>query len=77
MNEGAVTDIRIATFNLESLDEPPRTERPLSERVRSLRPALEALEADILCLQEVNGQHVKGERERVLHALKALLEGTR
>jgi predicted extracellular nuclease len=60
--------MRVATFNLESLD------APAEPRARLLRPALERLEADILCLQEVNGQKVGG--RRVLAALDALLEGT-
>ncbi len=69
--------MRIATFNLESLDLPPKAKVPLEVRAQVLRPALERLEADILCLQEVNGQHVKGKPERVLAALDRLLEGTR
>jgi endonuclease/exonuclease/phosphatase family metal-dependent hydrolase len=62
--------MRIATFNLESLD------LPLGPRAAVLRPALERLEADILCLQEVNGQHVAGAQGRRLAALDALLDGT-
>lgn len=69
--------MRIATFNLESLDLPPKAPVPLSERATVLRPALERLEADILCLQEVNGQHVPGWQERALLALDQLLAGTR
>jgi endonuclease/exonuclease/phosphatase family metal-dependent hydrolase len=66
--------IRIATFNLESLDE--RTEQgvPLADRVAALRPVLLALRADVLCLQEVNGQPVP--TGRALAALHTLLEGT-
>jgi endonuclease/exonuclease/phosphatase family metal-dependent hydrolase len=60
--------MRVATFNLESLDE------PVAARAGLLRPALERLEADVLCLQEVNGQKIGG--RRVLAALDALLEGT-
>lgn len=69
--------VRIATFNLENLDDEPRADVPLLARKAALRPELERLDADILCLQEVNGQHVKGESERVLSALRAVLEGTR
>ena len=69
--------MRIATFNLESLDLPPRAAMPLEARAEILRPALERLRADILCLQEVNGQHVPGERDRTLAALDRLLAGTR
>lgn len=69
--------LRIATFNLENLDLPPKAELKLADRAAVLRPALERLEADILCLQEVNGQHVPGRSERVLAALDQLLAGTR
>ena len=62
--------MRIATFNVENLD------LPLGQRAAVLRPALERLRADIICLQEVNGQHVRGEHGRRLLALDALLEGT-
>src|SRR6185295_1312598 len=56
--------MRLATFNLESLDLPPKAGMPLETRAEVLRPALERLDADILCLQEVNGQHVAGREER-------------
>ncbi len=69
--------MRIASFNLESLDLPPKAKVPLEVRAQVLRPALERLDADILCLQEVNGQHVPGRPERMLLALDKLLEGTR
>jgi endonuclease/exonuclease/phosphatase family metal-dependent hydrolase len=68
--------MRLATFNLESLDLPPKAEVALEERVDLLRPQLERLEADILCLQEVNGQYRKGASERTLDALDQLLAGT-
>jgi endonuclease/exonuclease/phosphatase family metal-dependent hydrolase len=48
----------------------------LEERIDLLRPQLERLEADILCLQEVNGQYRKGASERTLDALDLLLTGT-
>jgi len=69
--------MRLATFNIESLDLPTRSEPPFEARAAALRPALERLAADILCLQEVNGQHVPGAPERRLVALDLLLEGTR
>ena len=68
--------MRIATFNLESLDLPPKARVPLEVRAELLRPALERLQADVLCLQEVNGQHTAGQRERRLLALDRLLAGT-
>lgn len=69
--------MRLATFNLESLDLPPKASVPLEVRAEVLRPALDQLHADILCLQEVNGQHVAGSGERRLLALDQLLAGTR
>jgi endonuclease/exonuclease/phosphatase family metal-dependent hydrolase len=69
--------MRLATFNIESLDLPPRGEVPFETRTAALRPILEHLAADILCLQEVNGQHVPDEPERRLVALDLLLAGTR
>jgi endonuclease/exonuclease/phosphatase family metal-dependent hydrolase len=42
-----------------------------------LRPALERLAADVLCLQEVNAQRVSGHEQRELAALDQLLAGTR
>jgi endonuclease/exonuclease/phosphatase family metal-dependent hydrolase len=64
--------IRIATFNLESLDNDA-----LTLRIAGLWPALDRLRADILCLQEVNGQRASGGRERRLTALSALIADTR
>lgn len=69
--------MRLATFNLESLDLPPKASRPIDARIAVLRPELERFDADILCLQEVNGQHVPDRPERVLAALDLLLAGTR
>lgn len=70
---------RIATFNLENLDEDP-SEGPgrpsFAERAAVLRPTLERLRTDILCLQEVHGQE-RPDQPRDLLALKALLAGTR
>jgi endonuclease/exonuclease/phosphatase family metal-dependent hydrolase len=68
--------MRLATFNLESLDLPPRARLPLQTRAAVLRPALMRLDADIVCLQEVNGQHVPGQSARALTALDQLLDGT-
>jgi endonuclease/exonuclease/phosphatase family metal-dependent hydrolase len=68
--------MRLATFNLESLDLEPKAQVALETRTAVLRPALERVAADILCLQEVNGQHLPGQAERQLVALERLLEGT-
>lgn len=68
--------MRIATFNLESLDPVSRGGVTIDERAEILRPQLERLRADVLCLQEVNGQRAPGAPERSLVALDALLAGT-
>ncbi|TAN47115.1 MAG: endonuclease [Rhodospirillales bacterium] len=69
---------RLATFNLENLD--TRPERAggahLDERLKLLRPQIERLDADILCLQEVNAQEVEKHGERRALALEQLIEGT-
>jgi len=67
---------RLATFNLESLDDGPDVEPPLAERFAILRPQLLRLRADILCLQEVNAQRAAGRRARRFAALDALLAET-
>lgn len=69
--------MRLATFNLESLDLPPKAAVGLEARAAVLRPAIERLNADVVCLQEVNGQRVAGVAERQLVALDQLLQGTR
>ena len=68
--------LRIATFNLESLDDLPDQAVPLAARIDVLRPQLMRLQADVLCLQEVNAQRTTSDGPRVLHALDRLLEGT-
>jgi endonuclease/exonuclease/phosphatase family metal-dependent hydrolase len=66
--------LRLATFNLENLDDAPGLLPPLAERIAVLRPQLVHTQADILFLQEVNGQPAKA--PRTLAALDALLAGT-
>lgn len=68
--------IRIATFNMESFggDRPGRD--ATRDRIPVLRARLASLEADILCLQEVNGQREPEAEERDLSDLDALLAGT-
>jgi endonuclease/exonuclease/phosphatase family metal-dependent hydrolase len=69
------TTLRIATFNLENFDDPgPGVEPALASRIAVTRPQLERLRADVLCLQEVNGQEQNG--VRTLAALDALIAGT-
>lgn len=67
--------MRIATFNLEKLDDKPGQKPTLAERISAMRPQLLRLKADILCLQEVNGQKEKGQPCRLL-ALERLIKGT-
>lgn len=68
--------LRIATFNLENLDDSPRADPPLAARLGVLRPQLERLNADVLCLQEVDGQRPEGGGPRELRALDTLIART-
>lgn len=71
-----MTQIRIATFNLENFDETLPTARPsLAERITLMKPQITRLRADIACFQEVHGQERPGQ-PRDLLALKELLAGT-
>lgn len=67
--------VRLATFNLENLDDVPGKKPTLADRIRVMRPQLARLNADILCLQEVNGQEQPG-KPRSLLALDQLVAGT-
>ncbi|MET8874133.1 endonuclease/exonuclease/phosphatase family protein [Nocardia sp. NPDC004604] len=73
-----MTTLRIATFNVENFDETvPNASTPsLADRIAVMRPQLERLRADILCLQEVHGQERPGQ-PRALLALAELLSGTK
>ncbi|HUT50081.1 MAG TPA: endonuclease/exonuclease/phosphatase family protein [Alphaproteobacteria bacterium] len=69
--------LRIATFNLENLGAKPHHSgeaAPLEARIAVLRPQLLRLDADVLCLQEINGE--KAASGYTLTALDALLAGT-
>jgi len=70
--------MRIATFNLETLDDAADAGPPFAERLRLLRPQFDRLRADVLCLQEVNAQKTDPAKHapRTLRALDALLAGT-
>jgi endonuclease/exonuclease/phosphatase family metal-dependent hydrolase len=68
--------MRIATFNLESFGLARRTGASIETRLRVLRPELERLDADILCLQEINAEKPEGEPDRALLSLNRLLENT-
>lgn len=67
--------VRLATFNLENLDDDPAKKPTLAERIRIMRPQLERVNADILCLQEVNGQEQPGQPRQLL-ALDQLVANT-
>jgi endonuclease/exonuclease/phosphatase family metal-dependent hydrolase len=67
--------LHLATFNLENLDDRPGHVPSLDARIAALRPVLLRLEADILCLQEVNAQGRK-HHDRSFDALDALLADT-
>jgi len=67
--------LRIASFNLENLDDQPHKKPTLDQRIALMRPQMRRLRADILCLQEVHGQEETGQPRRLL-ALDRLLEGT-
>lgn len=67
--------LRIATFNLENLDDKVGQKPTLDERIALMRPQFLRLGADILCLQEVNGQESAGQPRRLL-ALDRLLSET-
>lgn len=68
------TRLRIATFNVENLDDKPGAKPTLAERIALMRPQLTRIDADVLCLQEVNGQQLGGTTQ--LLALDAFLAGT-
>jgi len=71
-----MASLRVATFNLENLDETTPGERPsLAERVALMKPQIVRLRADIACFQEVHGQERAGQ-PRALLALNELVAGT-
>lgn len=69
--------VRVATFNLENLDVHPDAREHFAARCAVLRPQLEALDADVLLLQEVRGQRRNTRTPRALFALDELLGPTR
>ncbi len=68
---------RLATFNLENLDWSATKADAFALRTGALRPLLEALDADILCLQEIHAQRVHKRGARQYVALDQLLATTR
>ncbi|MDT0608458.1 endonuclease/exonuclease/phosphatase family protein [Croceitalea rosinachiae] len=67
--------LRIATFNLENLDDQENQNPSLEKRIKVLRPQLLRLKADVICFQEIQGQETVGE-PRDITALKELLKNT-
>lgn len=70
-----MNSVRIATFNLESLDDRAAI-GDFADRIAVLRPQLQRLRADVLCLQEVNAHSATRRGMRDLPALDRLVEGT-
>ncbi|MGD9545287.1 MAG: endonuclease/exonuclease/phosphatase family protein [Methylocystis sp.] len=68
---------RLATFNLENLDWRATRPEAFARRTDALRPLLEALDADILCLQEIHAQRLHKRDARQYIALDQLLATTR
>lgn len=71
---GTANRLTIATFNLENWDEAADEGPGLARRIELTKPQLLRLEADVLCLQEVNAQGEASNRK--LSALDELLQGT-
>ena len=67
--------LKIATYNLENFDDKPEQNPTLAQRIALMKPQLMRLDADILCLQEVNGQEIEGEPRQLL-ALQEFISGT-
>lgn len=69
-------DLRLATFNLENLEWSATRGRDFAARRAVLLPLLAALDADVLCLQEVGGQKPHKHAARDYLALDHLLGET-
>lgn len=65
--------LRIATFNIENLDWSPSAEQEFERRLEVLRPLLDELAADVVCLQEVDAQKSPPQAPRRFLALDRLL----
>lgn len=68
-------EFRLATFNIENLDWSAAHEEDFQRRLRVLRPVLQELHADILCLQEIDAQRPTAHAPRRFIALERLLAG--
>ncbi len=67
--------LRIATFNVENLDDAPDQKPSIAARVAVMQPQLARLRADVLCLQEVHSEP-DAQGDRALAGLDALVAGT-
>lgn len=67
---------RLATFNLENLNVSRGHENEFERRIVVLRPTLQEIAADVLCLQEVDAQKVSPHGSRQFLALDRLLSAT-
>lgn len=67
--------VRIATFNVENLDDVPGAAPSLQQRIQVMEPLLHRLRADIICFQEVHGQEQTGQKRQLL-ALQQMLAAT-
>ncbi len=70
-----VSQLRLATFNLENLDWSPHHDAAFERRLGVLKPILSELAADILCLQEIDAQRATHHDERRFLALDRLFAG--
>lgn len=68
--------LRLASFNLENLDFVVTRRDAFEARRAALLPLLAALDADVLCLQEVGAQKPHKHGARAFIALNQLLAGT-
>lgn len=71
-----MTLFRLATLNLENLDWAANRPEAFARRAAALRPLLARLDADILCLQEIDAQKAHKHSPRAYFALDHLLEDT-
>ncbi|WP_096702456.1 endonuclease/exonuclease/phosphatase family protein [Magnetospirillum sp. 15-1] len=71
-----MTRLRLATFNLENLDDHPAGGIDFEDRIAVMRPQFLRLRADVLCLQEVNTHPATKSGPRLFSALDRLLAGT-
>ncbi len=65
-------ELRIATFNVENLDS--NDQGALDARIKIMRPQMDRIRADVLCLQECFSEKINGTRE--LDGLNQLIAGT-